>query len=76
MSPCPALYGTVPRHMNIPMVPNTRLAAVGDFLKDKSMLNAIIKESLVQAQQRYKHQADKHRSEREFQVGDYVFLKL
>lgn len=31
---------------------------------------------LLRAKQRMKHQADKGRSEREFAVGDFVFVKL
>lgn len=36
----------------------------------------IIRQQLLRAQQRMKHQADKNRSERTFQVGDQVYLKL
>jgi ribosomal protein L21E len=35
-----------------------------------------IQQHLLRAQQRMKHQADKHRQEREFSVGDWVYLKL
>jgi hypothetical protein len=36
----------------------------------------LIKDHLHRAQQRMKHQADKHRVEREFLVGNWVYLKL
>lgn len=36
----------------------------------------ILKSNLVKAQHRMKQQADSHRTEREFQVGDWVYLKL
>jgi ribosomal protein L21E len=36
----------------------------------------LIKQNLLQAQARMKAQADKKRQEREFQVGDWVYLKL
>lgn len=39
-------------------------------------MNALVKMHLQRAQRRMKVQADKHRSERSFSVGDMVFLKL
>ena len=35
-----------------------------------------IKQHLLRAQQRMKNQVDKHRVEREFAIGDWVYLKL
>jgi len=39
-------------------------------------MQRVIQQNLQRAQQRMKHQEDKHRQEREFQVGDWVFVKL
>lgn len=39
-------------------------------------MQALVKQHLFRAQDRMKRQADKGRSEREFQVGDQVYLKL
>jgi ribosomal protein L21E len=36
----------------------------------------LIKQHLARAQERMKRQSDKKRSERQFQIGDMVFLKL
>jgi hypothetical protein len=36
----------------------------------------LIKHNLARAQQRMKYQADKHRQERRFEVGDWVYVKL
>lgn len=36
----------------------------------------LLQQQLVRAQQRQKHQADKNRSERTFELGDFVYLKL
>jgi len=39
-------------------------------------MQAVVKQHLLRASARMKRQADKHRSERQFAVGDSVFLKL
>jgi hypothetical protein len=39
-------------------------------------MEAVIQQNLLRAQQRMKAQADKHRQEREFDVGDWVYMKL
>lgn len=39
-------------------------------------MNAVLRESLVKAQNRMKQHADRKTSEREFKVGDWVLLKL
>jgi hypothetical protein len=37
---------------------------------------ASVRQHLLRAQQRMKSKADKHRFERTFAVGDFVYLKL
>jgi len=39
-------------------------------------MTQLIQHNLHQAQQRMKHQEDKHRQEREFTMGDWVYVKL
>jgi len=39
-------------------------------------MNTLVQQHFSRAQKRMKSQADKHRSEREFAVGDWVYLKL
>ena len=37
---------------------------------------SLLKQNLLQAQERMKVQADKHRVERSFSEGDWVYLRL
>jgi hypothetical protein len=50
--------------------------AVDIQLKDRNIVITILKEHLQQAQNRMKTQADKKRTEREFQEQDWVYLRL
>lgn len=46
------------------------------FLQDKERIHQLLHQHLLHAKQYMKHQFDKHRSKRTFQVGDLVFVKL
>lgn len=46
------------------------------FLVERQKLSRILKDQLLLAQQRMKQFADSKRTEREFQAGDWVFMKL
>lgn len=52
------------------------IAAIEDILKEKQLQMEILRETLVSAQNSLKNYADKGRTEREFNEGDWVFLKL
>ena len=76
MSPFKALYGFAPPRI-LDYVPGlTKVAAVETILHDRSILLELLKQNLVVAQARMKAQADQHRSDRSYQVGDWVFLRL
>ena len=49
---------------------------VDAVLGERGTMLSSVGQHLLRAQQRMKHQADKRRSERSFQIGDYVYLKL
>lgn len=70
MSPFEAMYGLLPRQMNLPNPGQSLVGAVGDFFKGRETQNAILKESINLAQNRYKQLADKNKTEREFKEGD------
>lgn len=39
-------------------------------------MQQLVKDNMCKAQERKKYNADKNRADREFQIGDMVFLKL
>jgi hypothetical protein len=49
---------------------------VEDLLEHRQQVVGLLEHNLVAAQARMKQQADKNRSERKFEVGDWVFLRL
>ncbi|KAD3068518.1 hypothetical protein E3N88_36398 [Mikania micrantha] len=76
MTPYQALYGVVtPLHNPIVPPPST-VATVQDFIQERQELTEILKHSLNRASNRMKQQADLKRSDRQFEVGMWVFLKL
>jgi ribosomal protein L21E len=46
------------------------------WLRERETMTALLRQHLLRAQDRMKKQADKHRQERSFEVGDLVYLKL
>lgn len=46
------------------------------WLEDRELKHSLVRLHLQRAQQRMRRQANKHRSERSFNVGDLVFLKF
>jgi hypothetical protein len=49
---------------------------VEDHIENQQQVLQILKDNLTMAHNRMKQQADQHRSERSFEVGDWVFLRL
>ena len=76
MTPFQALYG-IPPPIHIPYLPgDSPVATVDQMLREKEEMLKVLKFQLLKSQARMKSQADRHRSERSFQIGDWVFLKL
>ncbi|KAD5318093.1 hypothetical protein E3N88_18039 [Mikania micrantha] len=74
MSPFQALYG-FPPPIHISYIPNdTAVEAVEVLHRDREMMVAL-KDSLQNARNRMKQQADGKRTDRVFQIGDWVYLK-
>ena len=75
MTPFEALYGFQPPKL-LDYIPSIIKAAADDFLLTRQQILDILKGNLVAAQAKMKLQADKHRQERSFELGDWVFLRL
>lgn len=76
MSPYEALYGSKPLTLVTPHAISGVTTTVEEFFHEREALNHLLQEAIAQAQHRYKHNADKDRSEREFRVGEWVYLEL
>jgi hypothetical protein len=69
------LYGYEPRHFGIALDDVVAVPDLSVWLQERHVMNELVKQHLLRAKERMKRQADKRRSERVFQVGDWVFLK-
>ncbi|KAJ4802427.1 polyprotein [Rhynchospora pubera] len=75
-TPFEALYGYAPPHMELGNSPVTSIEPIDDYLKERCAMLHKLKAQLTEAQARTKYFADKHRTERELEVGDFAYLKL
>lgn len=75
-SPFFVLYGHDPRHWGIEAASASPVTDLNTWLSERVEMTALIRQHLLRAQMRMKHQADKGRSERILAVGDSVYIKL
>lgn len=75
-TPFQVVYGMKPKHLALQSRVHTNLQGVEEMLNERQQQWTLLKESLEVAQVRMKNFADSKRSERVFQVGDWVYLKL
>lgn len=75
-SPFEVLYGHPPRHFGITAASHCSVPELSVWLEKRGVMQDFVGQRLLHAQQRMKRQANKGRSERSFQVGEWVFLKL
>jgi hypothetical protein len=75
-SPFEVLYGHPPSHFGIEGDEHCVIPDLEEWLKERKTMNLLLQQQLLRAQQRMKLQADKHRTERSFEVGEKVWLKL
>jgi len=69
------LYGQEQRQLGID-VENCEIDDLDQWLKDRSLMQQLLQQHLLRAQKKMKHQADRHRTDRNFAVGVHVYLKL
>ena len=75
-SPFMLMYGYQPRSPVLVGLANEKIQQVKDFLQDHFDMLKVARQNVRQAQDRYKHYADKHRRTVTFEVGDKVFLRV
>jgi hypothetical protein len=75
-SPFEVLYGYSPRYFGISADDAVTPVDVQDWLDQRAVITDSIHQHLLRVKQRMKNQADKSRTERQFAVGEKVFLKL
>nr|GEX09294.1 Ty3/gypsy retrotransposon protein [Tanacetum cinerariifolium] len=75
-TPFEALYGYRPP-LHISHIPrDVADQDVDELMRDREAAIKVLRQSLLKAQNRMKQQADKHRTERVFEPGSWVYLKL
>ncbi|KAD2394245.1 hypothetical protein E3N88_41222 [Mikania micrantha] len=76
MTPFEALYG-FPPPLHVPYLPrDISDKEVDEVMRDRQATTILLKHSLLKAQNRMKQQADKHRTDWEFDLRNWVYLKL
>lgn len=76
LTPFQALYGHPPRHFGISVSDVCTVTDLDKWLLERQSMLEHIQHNLQRAQHCMKTQADKNRQERQFQVGDWVYVKL
>ncbi|XP_011000836.1 PREDICTED: uncharacterized protein LOC105108282 [Populus euphratica] len=76
ITPFEAVYDVPPPSMILYIPGTTKVQAVDDMLRSRDEILRDLRKNFVATQVRMKCQADRHRQEVFFEVGDYVYLRL
>jgi DNA-binding ferritin-like protein len=76
MTPFVALYGYHPPSITSSLKEKYKVQEVEYHIEHQHQVLQILKDNLTMVENRIKQQADQHHSERSFEVGDRVFLRL
>ena len=71
-----ALYGYHLPSITSSLIYQYKVQAVQEHIEHQQQVLQLLKDNLTLAQNQMKQQADQHRSERSFELGDWVFLRL
>lgn len=75
-SPFEILYGYAPTQFGITPADEEPVSDISSWLQDRSLMTDVVRQHLLRAKQRMKKQVDGKRSECQFEINDWVFLKL
>ena len=71
-----ALYGYHPPSITSSLRDQSEVQVVQEHIEIQQHVIQLLKDNLTLAQNRMKQQVDQHHSERSFDMGDWVFLRL
>lgn len=74
-TPYEIMYGRPPTLLHY-VLKTAKVQSVKDYLYDWDHVKKLLLENLVKARDRMMSYADRRRTERQFEVGDWVLLKL
>ena len=75
-TPFEAVYGRPPPSLTDYIQGSTAVASVEELLSERTHLISQMQANLKKAQLRMTTQTNKHRTDKQFEVGDWVFVKL
>lgn len=75
-TPFEIVYGKPPPNIPLYIHGSTNVEAVDSVLQSRDEILEILKTNLTKAQRKMKLYADQQRTDKSFQVGDWVYLKL
>lgn len=73
---CKALHGYEARVPTVTIILSEKHQSIAELISEKQAQLEALKEQLFKAQNRMKIYADRHRTDRQYQVGEQVLLKL
>ena len=76
MSPFEALYGMKPPQLALGAYSHSKVATVADHLQERQRIGELLKKNLEEAKNRMKVFTNRRRTEKEFEVGDWMNLRL
>ena len=70
------IYGYHPPSITLSLRSQSKVQVVEKHIEHQQQVLQLLKDNMNLAHNQMKQQVDKHHSERSFEVGDWVFLRL